>query len=163
MITPIEKDRLLSIIPHRGKMILLSRVTDYDIEQRRISAEFDVSPECIFFEDGKGIPSWISFEIMAQSISALNGIINTISGIPARAGFLLSVSRFSSKTAFFKAGETVFVKAAEEFRDDASLIHQYKCSLFSKNKSEPDASAAITVMEADSLQSATEHPQKAYF
>lgn len=163
MKTPIEKDRLLNFIPHRGKMLLLSRITDYDIEKRCISAEFDISPGCIFFEDRKGIPSWVSFEIMAQSISALSGIIDTANGNPAKAGFLLSVSHFSSSSGYFEAGTTVSIKAEEEFRDDSSQIFRYRCHLFSKNKSEPDVSATITAMEADSLQSALENPQKGYF
>jgi predicted hotdog family 3-hydroxylacyl-ACP dehydratase len=147
----IQGAELLELSPHRNGMILLSRVTEFDTENRFVATQFDVNSSCIFFEEN-GIPSWVSFEIMAQSISALNGIIDRLNGVPSKAGCLLSVSDFKTDAEFFSAGETLSVEAAEEFRDDESKIYRYRCRLVS-DRNPCVVSATVTAMEAEDLSS----------
>ena len=71
----------MQIVPHSGKMSLLDRVVDYNFEKLEIHAEVDIGPGSMFFDnDIDGIPVWIGFEYMAQSISALSGIYGKTQG-----------------------------------------------------------------------------------
>ena len=41
----IERDVLIDLLPHKGKMFLLSRVTQHDTEAHTITSEYDITPE----------------------------------------------------------------------------------------------------------------------
>ena len=93
----IEYDELINYLPHKGKMFLLSRVTQHDILNHTITSEYDITENCIFYEpEFDGVPTWAGFEFMAQGISALTGITNTIKGRTPLPGFILSVMEFKS-------------------------------------------------------------------
>ena len=63
------------LIPHKGKMLLVTRVKNHNSREHTISTEFDVTQDCIFYSEKiSGIPSWSVFEIMAQGISVLASI-----------------------------------------------------------------------------------------
>ncbi|MCI5829697.1 MAG: 3-hydroxylacyl-ACP dehydratase [Treponema sp.] len=151
----IEKDKLINYVPHKGKMFLLSRVTDYDVENYTITAETDVTKDFIFYEEELGgIPSWCTFEIMAQAISALTGIHDSVYKIEPKAGCILSVTGFSAKKENFSCGTTLKVTAAEEYRDEESGIYRYSCKTFSSPESqEADVEVTLTVMQAENLES----------
>ena len=77
----ISENEIADYLPHRGKMLLLSRITNYDMEKRIITGEYDITEKCIFYEkEGDGIPSWVSFELMAQTVCALTGIAHKLFG-----------------------------------------------------------------------------------
>ncbi len=144
----IEKEELLELVPHRGKMFLLSRVTAYDIEKRTLTAEYDISSECLFYDSElRGVPAWAGFECMAQSISALSGVAGKIQGEPARPGFILSVSDMEISIPVLRSGTTIRIEAEEECRVDA--VFTFHCSLYAENGKA--LSARLTVMEAESL------------
>jgi len=70
----IEKEELQTLIPHKGKMLLLSRVIEYDIEHS-VRAEYDITRNCLFYDPVlDGVPSWAGFEFIAQAVSVLTGI-----------------------------------------------------------------------------------------
>ncbi|MBQ5499425.1 MAG: 3-hydroxylacyl-ACP dehydratase, partial [Treponema sp.] len=55
---PVEKEELLTMVPHKGKMFLLNRVVQYDVEKLTITLQLDVKPDNIFYdEELGGIPS----------------------------------------------------------------------------------------------------------
>jgi len=110
----IENEELLSIVPHRGKMMLLSRVSGYDLKERTIEAEYHVTRGSLFYDPAvDGVPSWVCFEFIAQAIGALSGIMNRIKGEPSKMGFILSVSQVRMEMPIIKAGNTVTIKAKE--------------------------------------------------
>ena len=104
----IPRDEIENFIPHRGKMLLLSRITDYNMEKHIITGEYDITKECIFYEkEGDGIPSWVSFELMAQTVCALTGIAHKLFGRKILPGMILSVTAFKTELEWLKAGKTV--------------------------------------------------------
>ncbi len=149
----IEKDELMNLVPHKGKMFLLSRVTSYDCDKHCIDAEFDITRECIFHNaEHDGIPSYCTFEIMAQGISCLTGITNRILGKKPLDGCILSVSDFVSEVDFFKSGTTIYTRVVEEFRDDESHVYGYDCALFNDvERLQKVVSVKITVMETEDI------------
>lgn len=148
-----EKEDLEKILPHRNKMVLLTRVPEFDIERGIIKTEYNVTPDCIFYEEGRGMPDWATFEVMAQSISALTGITDLLNGHPQRAGCLLSVAGFKSSRDYFTSGSTLCVTAVEEYKDLESSIYRYNCTLTLKGEEEPCTSSVVTVMQVTDMAS----------
>ena len=110
----IEKDELISLVPHRGRMYLLSRVKSYDMKARRLEAEYDITENCLFFDPcAGGVPAWVSFEFIAQAISVLFGLTRREMGKKPEIGFIMSVSSVKSEIPVFKAGTTVEIKVKE--------------------------------------------------
>lgn len=147
----IEYDELINYLPHKGKMFLLSRVIQHDSINHTITAEYDITDKCIFYEEAAdGVPSWVGFEFLAQSISALTGITNTEMGNPPLPGFILSVMEFKADVGYLKNNTTIQMKAVEDFRDEESHVYRYVCELFAEPGAEtPVVTAKISVMETE--------------
>lgn len=149
----IDHDELINYLPHKGKMFLLSRVTQHDVNVHTITTEYDIKKTCIFYEEEfGGVPTWAGFELMAQGISALTGITNKIKGREPLPGMILSVVDFKSSIGYLKNDTTVQMKIAEDFRDEETHTYRYLCSLFETvGDSEPVVTAKITVMETENM------------
>jgi len=142
----IENDELAEVMAHKGKMVLLSRVTEYDINTRCLKAEYDVSERCLFYNPGMdGVPSYMCFEFMAQAISALSGITGKILGKPPMMGFILSVSSLEIKLPLFKPGTIIQIAVNEEQKIDA--VSTFSCSAaIAENEA---AAARVMVMDVE--------------
>ncbi len=149
----IERDELINYLPHKGKMFLLSRVTQHDVDKHTITSEYDITEDCIFYEEEfGGIPTWAGFELMAQGVSALTGITNKIKGRTPFPGMILSVVDFKASVGFLAKGTTCQMKIAEDYRDEETHTYRYLCNLYAaKGDAEPAASAKITVMETENM------------
>jgi predicted hotdog family 3-hydroxylacyl-ACP dehydratase len=149
----IPTDRLIDLVPHKGKMFLLSRVIQYDIKERSVTTEYDITKDCIFYEESLGgIPNWSGFEIMAQGISTFGSIERTINGTmdQARPGVILSVVNLKSNVGVLKVNSTITMKIKEDYHMDD--VTRYNCRLFADKKDEePAVSATITVMEMNDI------------
>ena len=129
----IEKDELETIIPHRGKMLLLSRVNGYNLIERTISAEHNVTEDCIFYDANiGGIPSWVAFEFMAQAISSLSGMRDRELGIKPRIGFILSILSMRMEIPVFELGSRVDIHVRQEDRTD--FIYTFNGEAFLEDK-----------------------------
>lgn len=116
------KEATSELVPHKGKMLLLDRVQNYSLEDVNITTEIDISRNSLFYEDDLGgIPAWVAFEYMAQSISALSGIYGRTKGDKPKVGFIMSVSGFKAGIPVFKDGETVVVTVHETVRMDKAV------------------------------------------
>jgi len=145
----IEKNELLSIIPHKGKMVLLNRITAYDLENQTIEAEYDITKECIFYDPQiEGVPTWAGFEFIAQSIAAISGIREKSKNKPPRLGFVLGLSQVFINTPYFKLGSIVKIKTKE-------IENEYPIMYFTGELFVNDQkifSGRLTVMEIDDEQ-----------
>jgi predicted hotdog family 3-hydroxylacyl-ACP dehydratase len=120
----IEQDELITLVPHKGKMFLLNRVISYAFERRELAAEYDVTPNCLFYDPAlDGIPSWVSFEFMAQCVSALSGLTGRLQGRGPKPGFILSISGMELFRPVLCAGETVTASIEEDYCLD--LVHTF--------------------------------------
>jgi predicted hotdog family 3-hydroxylacyl-ACP dehydratase len=140
----IERDELLTLVPHKGKMFLLSRVTSYNLDKSILTAETDILPSCIFFDaELNGIPSWVSFEFMAQSISAISGLNGRASGKPAAPGFILSISNLTISTPLMKHDKTARITVRQDCIIDTTFTFEGEVSIDDKII----ATASITASE----------------
>jgi predicted hotdog family 3-hydroxylacyl-ACP dehydratase len=125
-VPPIGGKELLSLLPHKGKMFLISRVLDYSVQGRTLRSEYDITGDCLFYDPLiKGVPSWASFEFMAQAVSALSGLTGRFFGKPPLMGFILSVLSMETKTPVFRAGSVAQVRIAEEVKMDS--VSTFRC------------------------------------
>jgi len=128
----IEQEELQTLIPHRGKMMLLNRVIGYDIEHS-VRAEYTITRNCLFYDPVlDGVPAWVGFEFMAQAISTLTGIRKRAKGEKPNIGFILSIPSMRMEIPFFKNGSSVEVSVKETDRTD--MIFTYEGEGFLKNK-----------------------------
>jgi predicted hotdog family 3-hydroxylacyl-ACP dehydratase len=145
----IEQDELFSIIPHRGRMLLLSRVKEYNLKEKTIEAEYHITEDCLFYDSAlAGVPAWAGFEFIAQAISAYSGIRNRENGIPQRMGFILSVSSMRIGIPFFNAGSAIRIKTRETERMD--LVSTFEGELLLGGAKVMEGK--LTVMEIDNEQ-----------
>lgn len=141
----IEKEELFTVIPHRGKMLLLSRVTEYNLSEQHLQAEYDITEDCLFYDRAAdGVPVWAGFECMAQAISALVGIKIRENGEEPKAGFILSVSSMRIHLPFFKTGSTVKIQVREAGRIDSVYVFEGEIVLENKTALE----GKLAVMDA---------------
>jgi len=147
--TMIEKNELLSVIPHKGKMVLLNRITAYDLENQTIEAEYDITKECIFYDPQiEGVPTWVGFECIAQSIAALSGLKERLKNKPPKLGFVLGLSQVSINVPFFKLGSIVKIKTKET--ENEYPVMYFIGELFVNDQE--IFSGRLTVMEIDDEQ-----------
>ena len=125
----IEKEELSSVIPHRGRMLLLSRIVGYNLQERSIEAEYHVTEDCIFYDSAMaGVPAWVGFEFIAQTISAFSGIRNREKSEPPRIGFVLAVSQMKIGVSCFKAGSILTIKTRET--EDMHPVYAFDGEIF---------------------------------
>lgn len=118
----ITKEMIGELVPHKGKMLLLDRIRDYNLNEKCITTEIDISRDNLFYDvELAGVPAWIVFEYMAQSVSALSGINGRAQRVKPKMGFIVSVSNFNAEIPVFKRGETVVVKVQEKTRVDKAV------------------------------------------
>jgi len=140
----IEQKELQTLIPHKGKMLLLDKIIDYNIEHS-IKAEYNITENCIFYDSVlDGVPAWVGFEFMAQAISALTGIRKRAKGEKPKIGFILSVPSMRMEIPSFKKGSLVEVRVKES--DCTDMIYTYEGEAFLENRKVMEGK--LMVMEA---------------
>jgi len=115
----IEKVDLKALIPHRGKMLLLSKIVDYNLDEGSLTAEYHITKDCLFFNSAQGgVPAWAAFECIAQAYSAFSGIRDKTnaalaSGGKQKVGYILSVSKMQIFIPVIIPGSTIVIKVKE--------------------------------------------------
>ena len=119
-----SKDLVGELVPHKGKMLLLDRVRDYDLKENSITTEIDITRNNMFYEEELGgVPAWVAFEYMAQSVSALSGICGRTRDEKPKTGFIMSVNGFKADIPVFIQGETVVIIVQEKIRMDQAVTY----------------------------------------
>ena len=137
-------ESLEKLVPHRGKMLLLSKVLSFEEGNNSLLASVDISQSSFFYDDKlNGVPVWVGFEYMAQAIAALNGKNDLAKGQEPGFGFILSVSNFIACTLCFKPNSTVLIYVEKEFEMDNMVV--FNCSI--KQGEEELAKASISAVK----------------
>ncbi|MCL2243187.1 MAG: hypothetical protein FWC03_01810 [Treponema sp.] len=145
----IGRDELLTLIPHRNRMCLLSRVNRYNLQECSIEAEYDITDDCMFYDfENSGVPAWVGFEFIAQSISAFIGIKDKINCVPIKEGFILGVSHMQIDLPFFGKNSIITINSRELENLDPIYIFDGRISVDGKKV----LAGKVTVMEVSSEQ-----------
>ncbi|MCL2443139.1 MAG: hypothetical protein FWD13_06700 [Treponema sp.] len=152
----IETKDLTSIVPHRNKMLLLSRITGYNLEEQSLEAEFHITESCLFFDPAiGGVPSWVCFECIAQAIAAFSGIRNREKSEQfekPRIGFIISISKMEVFLPVIKSESTVIIKVKE--LDCTDLVYNFEGQVFLEGIKALEGT--LTIMEAAAVESMLE-------
>src|SRR2546428_3724860 len=77
--------RIEQLVPHRGAMLWLDRLTGGDVNA--VEAEARV-PSAGWYLDERGyMPAWIGIELMAQAVAATAGLAGRFPGKPPKPAF----------------------------------------------------------------------------
>jgi len=126
----IEHEELQTLIPHRGKMLLLSRVIEYDLKNS-IRSEYDITEDCLFYDRlTGGVPAWVGFEFMAQAFSVLSGLRCREKGEKPKNGFILSVPFLRMEIPLFKKGISAEIRVRET--DCTDMIYSFEGEVFTE-------------------------------
>lgn len=132
---PIE-DLLL----HADTMLLIDRIVASEGETVR--SETTIRADNIFFQPGRGVPAYVGFEFMAQTISAYDGLNRHASGQKPTMGFLLGCRKYNAARPFFTEGETLTIQATSLLGEEGML--SFECLILDAQGGEL-ASASISV------------------
>lgn len=141
----LEKEAVASLIPQKGRMSLIHRITSWDLSTWTLTSETKLSADFMFFDpETSTIPTWSSFELIAQSIAALTSIDCRLNGKPQNMGMILSVSSMHFSLPCFKSGQTAVVTVHRESEVDTIFSFTGTVTVDGIQA----ASGKITVMEA---------------
>jgi predicted hotdog family 3-hydroxylacyl-ACP dehydratase len=132
---PIEE-----LVPHKDTMLLIDRMVA--AEGETVRSETTIRADNIFFQAGRGVPAYVGFELMAQTISAYDGLRRRENGKPPAIGFLLGCRKYSTARPFFVEGETLTTEATSLLGEEG--MASFDCIIRGANSGEL-ASATINV------------------
>jgi len=140
-----EINDLTSILPHSGRMLLLSKITGYNSEERSLEAEYHITENCLFFDSAiGGVPSWVGLECIAQAIASFSGFSDCEKSKKPRIGFILSISKMEVFIPVLKSGSTAVIKVKELDRTDS--IYNFDGQIFVEGVMA--LNGTLTIMEA---------------
>lgn len=128
------------LVPHADGMLLIDRVVW--AEGKSIRSETTIRADSIFFQPARGVPAYVGFELMAQTISAYDGLRRRAGGEKPAIGFLLGCRKYATARPFFADGETVTIEATSLLGDEG--MASFDCRILDANGGEL-ASATINV------------------
>lgn len=122
---PPQFPAVAELVPHRGTMCLISRILgDADDE---LAAGIDIGPDHPFLVPGKGVPTYVGLEMMAQTICAKDGLNRQRAGEVPAIGFLLGCQRYHTFRDWIAVGETL--SAHVRCQLDAGELGSFDCTL----------------------------------
>ena len=110
------------LLPHRGTMLLLDRVTDFDGDC--LIAEYAPRPDAWYAGSSGDMPGWLGIELMAQAVAAHAAMKKRLAGLPPKMGALLGTRCYQSSSlasGCFSAGQVLRIRVQEDFQDDSGL------------------------------------------
>ena len=140
----IEHEELATLVPHKGKMFIIDRITEAQANDWSIESETKITPNFMFYDKNlDGVPNYACFEIIAQTVSALTGLYARENNLPPNMGFILSVSNLHFDFDSLASGDVVRAKAVREAAVDK--VYSFRAELFVNDKA--SGGGKLTVME----------------
>jgi predicted hotdog family 3-hydroxylacyl-ACP dehydratase len=127
------------LVRHRRGLLLIDAVLAEDEAHIRTEATVREGP---FAVAGRGVPGYLGFEYMAQTISAKDGLERRRQGEAPQLGFLLGSRRYQCKAAWFEAGERLEIVARPVLNEGE--LRAFDCVLTGRGGAEL-ASALVNV------------------
>ena len=111
------------LVPHKPPMLLVDEVIAHSADG--IVTRTQVTEDNPFFMPGRGLPSYVTFEIMAQSISAHDGESRRLEGLGPAIGLLLGCRKFTVTRDWLHAGESLETEAVPLLHDGE--LRSFEC------------------------------------
>lgn len=143
MTSVLNREYLEKILPHKGKMVLLDDVIDYDIEKRYLEAVVTIRKDSLFFDKNiNGVSSLLGIEYMAQAVGCYAYYRNKLN--EPKIGYLLGTRLYNNKLEKFELGKTFKIRVEENFYSND--IASFGCLIYN-DENEEVASAALNVYQ----------------
>jgi predicted hotdog family 3-hydroxylacyl-ACP dehydratase len=118
---PIER-----ILPHRGTMLLVERVSA--CSDTTLTAHASVQPDAWYADADGAMPAWIGIELMAQAIAAHVSLLAMRAGGRARPGVLLGSRSYAAQVPVFARGAALRIDVTEVLRSTEGH-GAYECTI----------------------------------
>ena len=147
----IEMPELDNYLPHTATMLLLDRITDWNIQSCTLCSEVAVTEDSLFYnEEHNGVPAWVGFEYMAQSIAALSGLhARKELGKPPKVGFIMSIRNYTAEIPFFPAGQVLRIGINQIFNENS--VVSFDCTITADDKTL--VTATVNAIETENPES----------
>lgn len=136
---PIEK--VDSLVPQSGEMVLIDRVTDFG--EDFLFGEAEIRPNHILLKGGK-LQTFAGIEIMAQGIAAWAGIHARKRNEPVRLGYLLGTRKLHIAQSEIEVGRQLIIEIKMSIQD-ATGFGVFDCRLLDKPTGKVLLSGALNV------------------
>jgi predicted hotdog family 3-hydroxylacyl-ACP dehydratase len=113
--------------PHRAPMLLIDTMLSGDDEIAR--SETTIRRDHLFFQPGRGVPAYVGFEFMAQTVNAFDGWRRIERGKTPTIGFLLGCRSYKCEVAFFAEGETFVTEVRSLLKDPEDEMVSFDCKI----------------------------------
>lgn len=111
---------IAQVLPHEGRMLLLDELFEYG--QEHVVAAVEIRPDSVLCEPGRGVPSWVGLEYMAQTVAAFSGVEEVRLGMKPRIGLLLGTRNYQAKVPYFPIGARLVVRGEMLIRGEDDLV-----------------------------------------
>ena len=135
------------LAPHDPPMLTVDELVEWAAD--KLTSRYTVSTDNLFYVPGRGMPAYVVFEIMAQSISVHDGMERRQSGHPPQIGFLLGARRFTAQRDWIQLGETLVTKVDAIINEGE--LRAFNCKV-TTDAGEDIAQAEIKVFRPDDPQ-----------
>ena len=132
------------LLPHTGKMVLLDSVIE--CTETRVMALATIQKDCILLptDTATHLPTYLSIEIMAQTVGAWAGAVALSQGEKVRIGFLLGTRRFDMPVAEIPVGTQLRCEATLSWQDDTGM-GVFDCVLLDNQNNNTIATASLNL------------------
>lgn len=121
-----EVYRPADLLPQRPPMLLLDRIDDYGDDWLRSSVV--IGPQCRFFQEPNGVPSYVGLEYMAQTAAAHAGVEIVQRGERPGIALLLGCREYVARQPHFAVGAELQIEARLVIRDQSDFV-AYDCRI----------------------------------
>lgn len=119
-----NKINAIDFIPHEKPMVFVDHILE--IGDDFAIAELLITPE-LMFSDDSGLPTWVSIELMAQTVSLYAGSQGQKNAQTPKIGYLLGTRKLNLPCEYFALGQTVRIKATQQYLHEG--LGQFFCEI----------------------------------
>jgi predicted hotdog family 3-hydroxylacyl-ACP dehydratase len=103
--------KILTLLPHRPPMLLINKIVE--VNSSSASAIAFIDDQASFYQNGRGIPSWIGLEYMGQTAALIAGYQLEHDLVKPHLGFLLGARRYLTEVEFFLPNKNLLINCNE--------------------------------------------------
>jgi predicted hotdog family 3-hydroxylacyl-ACP dehydratase len=105
------------LLPHAHPMILIDEVCETD--EGDFYSLTRIAEDSLYYEPGKGVPTYVGIEYVAQTVAALAGLKSRRADGGVKLGYLLGTRRFTATDPYFPIGTLLTTMVASELESSA--------------------------------------------
>jgi predicted hotdog family 3-hydroxylacyl-ACP dehydratase len=113
------------LMPHSGAMVLINEALDAG--EGWATATVRIAENSLFYEPGRGVPSWVGVEYMAQTVALYGGYCSKQAGQEIRIGLWLGSRRYDAEVAYFELASNLNIRVEKEWQNDQMAV--FDCSI----------------------------------